>query len=194
MIIPVQVTFQDVPQSDEAEARIRDLAEKLDQYHPRLTSCRVVVTAPQQRRRTGNPYHINISVTVPGAEVVVNRRPGNLEDHDNLFVAVRDAFDAMARKLRKQALVRRGKVKSSAVLPHGRVNRLFPQDRYGFIEAPDGREIYFHGNSVLDDGFGRLEVGTEVRFSEEEGEKGPKATTVEIVGRHARHRSEAHGL
>ena len=54
----------------------------------------------------------------------------------------------------------------------------------GFIETPDGREIYFHRNSVLDGDFDRLTVGSEVRFVEEPGEKGAQATTVRMIGKH----------
>ena len=50
--------------------------------------------------------------------------------------------------------------------------------------APDGREIYFHRNSVLDAGFDRVSVGAEVRFVEEEGVRGPQASTVRLVGKH----------
>ena len=49
----------------------------------------------------------------------------------------------------------------------------------------DGREVFFHRNSVLDDGFRHLDIGTEVRFVEELGEKGPQASTVKLVGRHS---------
>jgi cold shock CspA family protein len=45
----------------------------------------------------------------------------------------------------------------------------------------DGREIYFHKNSVLDDKFKTLEVGTEVRFAESNGDKGPQASTVVVL-------------
>jgi cold shock CspA family protein len=62
------------------------------------------------------------------------------------------------------------------------VNRLFPEEGYGFLETPDGREIYFHRHSVLYPGFDRLAIGTEVRFVEEPGEKGPQASTVAIAG------------
>ena len=73
-------------------------------------------------------------------------------------------------------------VKSRSGPSHGRVVELFKDDGYGFVETSDGWEYYFHRNSVLHDGFDRLEIGTEVRFAEEEGEKGPQASTVEIVG------------
>jgi cold shock CspA family protein len=65
--------------------------------------------------------------------------------------------------------------------------RLYPgsafNEGYGFLMTPDGRELYFHRHSVLHDDFERLAVGTEVRFEEEEGEKGPQASTVQVVNK-----------
>jgi cold shock CspA family protein len=57
-----------------------------------------------------------------------------------------------------------------------------PEEGYGYLETPDGREIYFHCNSELHPGFDRLAVGTEVRFVEEPRDKGPQASTVAIAG------------
>jgi cold shock CspA family protein len=70
--------------------------------------------------------------------------------------------------------------------PHGRVASLIAEQDYGFIEASDGSEVYFHRNSVVGGGFDKLAVGDEVRFSfhAEEGEKGPQASTVVAVGKH----------
>jgi cold shock CspA family protein len=64
--------------------------------------------------------------------------------------------------------------------PEGEVVRLFPYEGYGFIRAPDGREVYFHKHSVLDEAFDRLEVGTRVRYAEEAGEAGPQASSVAV--------------
>jgi len=55
-------------------------------------------------------------------------------------------------------------------------------ERDGFIATADGQELYFHRNSVLEDAFDRLEVGTEVRFAEEQGNEGPQASTVALLG------------
>ena len=77
-----------------------------------------------------------------------------------------------------------GQVKTHESPPQGDVVRLFREEGYGFIEAADGREIYFHRNSVLRAPLEQLQVGQEVRFDEEQGVKGPQATTVRVVGKH----------
>ncbi|MBI4642020.1 MAG: HPF/RaiA family ribosome-associated protein, partial [Candidatus Tectomicrobia bacterium] len=123
------------------------------------------------------PYTVRIDLTVPGAELVVDRQ----EDAD-LYVAIRDAFHAARRRLEDYARRQRGTVKVHEAAPYARVSKLFPEEDYGFLETPNGREIYFHRNSVLHPGFNRLQIGTEVRFAEEQGEKGPQASTVAILG------------
>jgi cold shock CspA family protein len=72
------------------------------------------------------------------------------------------------------------RVKAHEPAPHGRIARLDRAEGYGFIGTPDGREIYFHRNSVVNAGFDRLEEGDPVRFHEEAGEKGPQASTVHV--------------
>ena len=61
----------------------------------------------------------------------------------------------------------------------GKVARLFSEAGYGFLTADDGHEVYFHRNSVLADEFDLLETGDEVKFTEEPGEKGPQASSLE---------------
>jgi len=112
---------------------------------------------------------------------VVNRAPGDNPAHEDVYVAIRDAFDAMRRQLeghtrRNQG---RGPVHAAhAVHPEGTVGELYPEQDHGRIETADGRSIYFHRNSVLGDGFDGLKVGSRVAFEEEMGDEGPQATTV----------------
>ena len=63
------------------------------------------------------------------------------------------------------------------------MSKILPQEGYGFLASDDGREIYFHKNSVLGRAFPRLKVGTTVRFVEEAGEKGPQASTVRVISK-----------
>lgn len=180
MELPLQITAPDFPLSAAVEAEIREKAANLDLYYDRILRCRVVVEAPVGHHRHGGPYNVRLDLTVPGAELVVNR-----QDAEDLPVAIRDAFDAMRRRLEDYVRHQRGDVKvhEEALLP-GHVSKLFPQEGYGFVETPEGREIYFHRNSVLEPGFDQVEIGTEVRFAEEAGEAGPQASTVHIVKTH----------
>jgi cold shock CspA family protein len=85
--------------------------------------------------------------------------------------------------VRDYARRRRGKTKIHEPAPLARVMKLFPLEDYGFLATHDGRELYFHKNSVLQPGFEQLEIGTQVHFVEELGDKGPQASTVRLVGR-----------
>ena len=178
MQLPLQVTLRDISPSEAIEAYIRERAAKLEQFYDRIMSCRVVVEAPVRHHRKGGPYKVRIDLIVPGDELVVNRQVD-----EDLYVAIRDAFHAARRKLEDYARRQRGAVKVHEASPHARVAKLFPEEGYGFLETPDGREVYFHRNSVIDSGFDRLEIGTEVRFAEESGEQGPQASAVIIVSK-----------
>lgn len=184
MRIPLQVAFHNIDHSDEIESKIRTEAGRLEDFCDRIMSCRVVVDVPHRRHRDGNPYQVRIDLKLPGQELVVKREPSERADYRNIDIAIRDAFDEARRQLEGVVRLRRGQVKAHEPMPHARVVRLFPEAGYGFLETPDGRSVYFHQNSVLDDGFKQLEVGAEVSFKEEEGDEGPQASTVRHVGRH----------
>jgi len=94
-------------------------------------------------------------------------------------VAVREAFDIARQRLQDYARRQRGAVKVHEVPAHGKVIRIGPEE--GWVETPDGREVYFHRQAVLDDAFDRLEAGSEVAFVEEKGDKGPQASTVRLL-------------
>lgn len=185
MQIPLQVTFRDMEPSDAVEARIREKAAKLDHFYDHVMGCRVMVEAPHGHHHQGRLYHVRIDVTVPDGELLVTHEHHHKDhSHEDVYVAIRDAFDTMKRQLEDYARKRRGKVKTHETPAHGRVESLNAAEDYGRIETPDERLVYFHRNSVLDDAFDKLQVGSEVRFVEEMGERGPQASTVTLVGKH----------
>lgn len=183
MKIPLQITWHGVDQSEAIEADIRDKADKLDQFCDNIMSCRVVVEAPHGHHHKGKLYRLSIDIKVPGKEIVVKRNPAEHSAHEDVYVAIRDAFDAARRQLAEFTRERRGDVKAHDVPRHARVIRKFPAQGYGFIETPDRREIYFHRNALLNGDFDKLAEGTEVYFIEEQGEKGPQAKQV-TIGKH----------
>jgi ribosomal subunit interface protein len=189
MQVPIEVSFRNMEHSAEIEDDVREKAAKLDEFFDRITACRVVVEAPHQHHQSGNIYHVRVYLSVPQHDIVVDRDPGAHHAHEDVHVAIRDAFDAARRQLQDVARKMEGKIKAHEAPPHGRIAKVFPNDldpakSYGFIETPDGRELYFHANALLDVEFEKVDVGAEVRFIEEEGEKGRQATSVQLVGRH----------
>lgn len=182
MKLPLQVVFRNMEASAAVEAKICERAEQLERSYDRIMSCRVVVEAHHKHHHQGNLYHVRVDLKVPEAEIVASREPDEHHAHEDVFVAVRDAFDAVRRRLEDYARRRRGDVKAHEVPPHGRIVDLYPE--HGRIETADGRIVYFHRNSVIDADFDKFAIGTEVRFVEEAGERGPQASTVYVVGKH----------
>jgi len=181
MQLPLQVTFRYMEPSAAIEAKVRERADELDRFYDRIMSCRVVVEAPHRRHRQGKLYHVRVDLTVPGGELAVTRAPGQHHAHEDVYVTIRDAFDAARRRLEDYSRRQRGSIKAHTAPPRGQVSQLFASDGHGFITAADGTEIYFHRNSVLRDAFDSLRVGVEVEFTAEQGEKGPQASTVRLV-------------
>jgi ribosomal subunit interface protein len=170
--------------SQAVEANVREHVEKLDKFHRGIMSCRVIVEQLHHHHHQGNLYHVRVDLKVPGRELVVNRAPGAHHAHEDVYVAIRDAVDAMRRQLENHARRQRGAVKAHETQPHGRIAEIYPEQGYGRIETSDGRLVYFHEDSLVDGDFSKLAIGTEVRFSEEQGEQGPQATTLHVVGKH----------
>lgn len=178
MKIPIQITFRHLPQSDALEARIREKAAKLERFFPRIMSCRVVVEEQRLHQHQGKLFNVSIDLHIPGHELAVSM------DHDeDVFVAVRDAFSDARRQLEEHARLMRGEVKTHPLEQHGRVARLSFEEGCGFIETPDGRELYFSRENVVNPAFEQLQEGTEVQFLEEIGGEGPQAKRVS-AGKH----------
>jgi cold shock CspA family protein len=180
---PVEVTFRNTPRLEAIEAVVRREAAKLERYHKGIVECRVAIERPQRFQREGNLYRVRILVSAASRQpVVVAREPLHSDMHDDLRTIVVGAFKAARRQLQSLAERQRGDEKP----PHearGLVVRLFPPKGYGFLKTLDGRDLYFHRNSVLHGDFERLAVGTEVRFVESEGDEGPQASTVQVVSK-----------
>lgn len=107
MQTPLQITIRSIAPSEALEKRIREKAEKLDEFYDHITSCHVVVEEPHKHHRQGKQFNVRIDIGVPGREIVATR------DHDvDVYVALRDAFDAVKRQLEDYARQQRGDVKT----------------------------------------------------------------------------------
>ncbi len=174
----LQITTRDIPHSDALESHIRQKAEKLEKFYPHIMGCRVVIELPHKHKHQGRIFNVRLDITVPGSELVVNR-----EANEDVYVAVRDAFDAAKRQLEDFARRQRRDTKTHAPVLHGKVVRLMEEDGYGFIESLDGRELYFHRDNLAGNNFDQLSEGIEVQFLEDVGSEGYQAKRVS-TGKH----------
>jgi ribosomal subunit interface protein len=181
----VRVTFRHFSATESLEARVREGVAKLFELFPKITKCHVALEM-HQRQRHGHNFRCRVDLVVPNAELVAqNNEAGDASE--DVYVALGEVFDEAARQLEDYVRRARWDVKQHDHTPHARVAKLMvgegPGTRYGFLETHDGREIYFHEHAVLHGRFDDLEIGTEVRFAEEDGEKGPQASTVAATHR-----------
>ena len=110
MHVPVQIVFHEVAHSQALDSLIREKARKLEVVFPRLMRCHVSIEQPHSHKQQGNPFNVRITLHVPGGELVVNR-----DQHEDVYVALREAFDAVRRQLEEHAQKSRSEVKHHAI-------------------------------------------------------------------------------
>ena len=176
MKLPLDISARDVRVNEETEELIRDKASKLDRIYDQIIGCRVKIDKPHRSQRTGMTYNVSIDITIPGGELVVKR-----ESDQDLRAAIVNSFEIAQRRLKDYTERQRGEVKTHFEKPVARVVRIFTEEGYGFLMTPEGREVYFHKNAVLDGKFEVLNIGMEVTFIERSGDKGSQASSVSVV-------------
>lgn len=182
---PLEIVFEGMDASDFVRTRIEKEVEKLERFHDRITSCRVVVSAPDKHKNKGGLYKTRIHITLPGNQQVnVQRNPDPDHAHEDAYVSIRDAFVAARRQLQDKDRKLEGFIKQHEGPLHGTIARMFHYEGYGFIETPDGTDVYFEKNAVVDADFDKLDPGQQVRYVESMGQKGPQASTVHLIGKH----------
>lgn len=190
MTIYTEISFRDMEPSPRIQAQIERRVKKLESVFNHVSACRVIVEAPHKHRIRGNLFHVRIDLSAPQKELIASRDVSVNIAHEQVDVALRDAFAAIKRQLQKHKEKIRIDYHIPDRLPTGVIRALFPYDDYGTLETRDGREIYFHRNSIVDGHFDKLKIGDEVRYNEELGAKGPQASTVHFA-RHAQQKPAA---
>ena len=100
MTVALHIAFRNMDASETAEALVRQRVAELEQVADRMSACRVVLDCEHRQNHVGRLYRAHIDLTVPGGTVMVNRDPGSNHVHDDLQVAIRDAFETAERKIR----------------------------------------------------------------------------------------------
>ena len=100
MTIPVQITFRHMESSPAVETRVRELANHLGVFSDRILGCRVVVDSPHRHQHQGKVFNVKVQLTLPGEDVVVDMERPDRDGHEDVYVVLRDAFDAARRQLK----------------------------------------------------------------------------------------------
>ena len=108
MAIPVQITFRHMDSSPAVEARVRDLTQHLGSFSERIQSCRVVVDTPHRHHHQGKVFNVKLQLALPGEDVVVDMERPQRDSHEDVYVVIRDAFDAAKRQLQQRIALLRG--------------------------------------------------------------------------------------
>jgi cold shock CspA family protein len=166
--------------------RINEELQDLERIWDRITGCHVSLEQPHRHKRHGKHFLAKIELFVPGKVLTVGRDPAEHPGFEDPYAAVNEAFDMLRRQLREYVREKRGHAKHHARQPAGVVTQLFGDRECGFLRSEDGRDIYFHRNSVLGAGWERLKVGSRVSYAEEPGNEGPQASTVRVARAAAR--------
>lgn len=176
---PLEIRFIGMPPSEAVESAAREKALKLNHFCPSIMACRVAVEHKHKHQHQGRPFAVRVDVTLPGHELSVNR----VEDED-VYVALREAFDDMKRQVEDAVRLLRGQEKQHPTPLHGEVVRFDAEGRFGFIRAADGDEYWFGPENVVNEPFESMPVGTPVQFIPEVAAEGRQAKRVS-VGRHS---------
>jgi len=179
MKMPVHIQFHDMEPSEALERSARDHVLKLESLATDIMACRVSIDLEQKHKHQGRPYGVRIDLTLPGHELVVNR----VHDED-VYVALRDAFDGMKRQLEELVQKRQRMEKLHPVPLHGEIVRLDEQGGFGFIRTAAGDEYYFSRDNLANARFEQLSIGSPVQFIAQAGAQGPQAKRVSM-GKHS---------
>lgn len=182
----VKIDFHGAKRSGAIEQVIADHVAKLEHVYGGITACHVGLKVRSEHHRKSGPYEVSVHMVLPnGREVNVRRTPHLDERYSNVLFAVNDAFRRARRQLQDHVRRLQASTKAHEPQPIGTVATFNSKTGFGFIRSERGDEIYFHKNSVVGAPLRKITLGTRVTFAEEAGEKGPQASTVRVLGKHA---------
>ncbi|HEU0029084.1 MAG TPA: HPF/RaiA family ribosome-associated protein [Kofleriaceae bacterium] len=126
MQVPTEITFHGIEHSDAVEASIHRWIARLEHFHDRITGCGVVISQPHKRHRQGREFQISLRLEVPGAEIACTHAA-----HEDIYIAIADAFRAAKRQLQDHVDLQRGFVKTHVVERTGNVGLNLNKHRAG---------------------------------------------------------------
>ncbi|MEO8418076.1 MAG: ribosome-associated translation inhibitor RaiA [Methylophilaceae bacterium] len=140
--IPLQITFHNMPPSEALEVHIRDRVQKLDRLFAHVISCHVVVDMPHRHQQQGKQFNVRISLDMPGNKIIINR-----DHHEDVYAALRDAFDAARHQLEDYKSRVQRTTKTHILEQVGCMTRILHWDGLGFSSGTDRSPAATHYGS-----------------------------------------------
>ena len=176
------ISYHNVDPSPAVNTVVHRRIKALELRDERITGCDVTLEAPQKRKRHGRVFKVRLNLHLPGPDLSIARETAQGSAQDDLVLAVNRAFSAAEKALKKRKKKLDGiEVKHHPPVLHGEITELEPELGYGWVQADDGRKVYFQRDSLTSDVWKCLYKGTRLRFREMQGDKGAYAASVTIA-------------
>lgn len=167
--------------SPAVEDSIHKKIDELEQRFSHIMSCRVSVNFTSHRGNLGKLFEIHIVLTLPGKDISVSKASGHDHAHEDVYVAIRDAFSSALRMLDNRVeQMHDHRATNITLTMSGVVKRLFEEQGYGFIVTDDGKDVYFNKDSLTKSNWRELSVDQPVQFKQHEGDKGLYAMQISV--------------
>ncbi len=179
MRIPLEITYRGLDASAAMDALIRERAQRLGRFHHHIIACRVTLEAAHKNGQSDAiSYRVRVELSIPGQPIVASHDRSHRRPNFDPYTAIRQAFAVVERQLRNRSGRQKSRRRRTLGAPIARIDRVFADQGYGFLQTMEGEHIYFHENAVVDTAFENLSPGDHVHFEMTDGQEGPQATTV----------------
>jgi cold shock CspA family protein/ribosome-associated translation inhibitor RaiA len=176
------IAYHHVDPSPAVEDLVLRRIKALERRDDRITGCEVTMEAPQKKKLHGRVFKVRLNLHLPGPDLSISREIAQGSAQDDLILAVNRAFTAAEKALKTRKKKMDGiEVKHHPPVLHGEITELEPELGFGWVQADDGRKVYFQRDSLTSDNWERLDKGTRLRFREMQGDKGAYAASVTIA-------------
>lgn len=176
------ISYHNLDPSPAVENLVHQRIKVLERRDDRITGCEVTMEAPQKLKRHGRVFKVRLNLHLPGPDLSISREIAQGSAQGDLILAVNRAFTTAEKVLKKRKKKMDGiEVKHHPPVLYGEIAELEPELGYGWMQADDGRKVYFQRDSLTSDDWKRLGQGTRLRYREMQGDKGPYAASVTIA-------------
>ncbi len=95
-----QIVFHNIDQSDAIIDNVNKRIEKLRRFTNDIMGGRVVLDSPHNHQNKGKVFSVTLEIRTPNKEIVVNQDKHDNHAHEDMYVAIRDAFNAAERQIK----------------------------------------------------------------------------------------------